>query len=165
METVDEKLNNRSKSPLLGLVGWILICFSAAFTGMLIRPDEWYANLDKPSWNPPSWVFGPVWLTLYFMMAFSVWMVWKRGGWGEQRKPLICFVTQLVLNAAWTPLFFGLHKPELALINILLLGLAIIITMITFWRVNSTAAYLLAPYLVWVGFASYLNYTLWVMNS
>ena len=140
------------------------LCFSASITGVFISPDDWYANLNKPSWNPPGWVFGPVWTMLYFMMAYSAWTVWKRGGWAAQRKPLFYFLTQLVLNAAWTPLFFGLHKPGLALVNIVLLGLTIVITMIHFWRVSPAAGYLLAPYLAWVSFASCLNFTIWKMN-
>lgn len=165
MDASDQENPNQCKSQLMGLAGWMAVCFAASMTGAIISPDDWYANLDKPSWNPPNWIFGPVWVTLYFMMAFSAWTVWKQGGWAEQRKPLICFLCQLTLNAAWTPLFFGLHKPALAFVNIVLLGVVIVITMTHFWRVSSIATYLLIPYLAWVSFASYLNFTLWQMNS
>ena len=164
MQIIDQEAPSQHKPKILAFGGWLALCFSASITGIFISPDDWYASLNKPSWNPPGWVFGPVWTTLYFMMAYSAWTVWKQGGWAAQRKPLFYFLIQLVLNAAWTPLFFGLHKPGLALVNIVLLGLAIVITMIHFWRVSPAAGFLLAPYLAWVSFASYLNFTIWKMN-
>ncbi len=116
-------------------------------------------------WNPPGWVFGPVWTALYAMMAVAAWMVWRRGGFGMQRFPLVLFVTQLALNALWTPLFFGLHRPDLALVDIALLWLAIVSTVATFTRVHRGAAALLVPYLAWVSFATFLNLTIWRLNS
>ena len=106
-------------------------------------PGEWYAALKKPAWNPPGWVFGPVWTALYTMMAVAAWLVWQRGGFATQRRPLVLFLAQLVLNATWTPLFFGLHRPGVAFAEILLLWLAIAWTLAAFWRVQRAAAWLL----------------------
>lgn len=151
--------------PLAALVAWIAITYSAALVGGQFMPDLWYATLQKPSWNPPGWIFGPVWSALYTLMAISAWLVWRRGGWRAQRTPLLIFLAQLALNAAWTPLFFGLHRPDLAFFEILLVWLGIIVTICSFWRVHRTAAALLFPYLAWVSFASCLNYTIWKLNS
>ena len=150
---------------VLGLCGWLLLCFAAASLGAIFTPGEWYAALQKPTWNPPAWVFAPVWSTLYAMMAVAAWLVWKRGGFVAQRRPLTLFLAQLVLNAAWTPLFFGLHRPGLAFAEIILLWLAIAATLAAFRPVSRAAAWLLAPYLAWVGFAAVLNGTLWRLNT
>lgn len=147
------------------LVAWLAVTFSAAVLGGLFMPDEWFASLQKPSWNPPGWIFGPVWTALYTMMAVAAWLVWRQGGWGKQRKPLLIFLAQLALNAAWTPLFFGLHNPGLAFLDIVLVWLAIIATIAAFWRVHRTAAALLFPYLAWVSFAMFLNFTIWRLNT
>lgn len=149
----------------LGLIGWLALSFSAASMGGLFRPGEWYASLAKPSWNPPAWIFAPVWTTLYALMAIAAWMVWKRGGFAVQRVPLSLFIVQLALNAAWTPLFFGLHRLGVAAIEIVLLLAAILLTIRAFHRVSRIAAYLLIPYAAWVSFAAVLNFTLWRLNS
>lgn len=148
----------------LGLVLWLAACFGAASMGAWFKPGDWYFNLNQPAWNPPAWLFGPVWTALYTMMAVAAWLVWRRGGFAAQRLPLVSFLIQLALNAAWTPLFFGLRMPGLAFAEILLLGLAIAWTMATFWRASRLAAGLLAPYLAWVIFAAVLNGALWRMN-
>ena len=127
-------------------------------------PGEWYATLRKPSWNPPPWIFGPVWTALYLMMATAAWLVWRRGGWAGQRRALTLYLVQLALNAAWTPLFFGLKMPGLAFAEILLLLAAIVATALAFRRVSKGAAALLVPYMAWVSFAAFLNYTLWSLN-
>ena len=150
--------------PLLALTGWVLLCFGAASLGGLFGPGEWYGALKKPAWNPPGWVFGPVWTALYTMMAAAAWLVWRQGGWAKQRQPLLIFVAQLALNALWTPLFFGLHRPGMAFAEIVLLGLAIATTLTAFRPVSRIAAWLLAPYLAWVSFAAALNFTLWRLN-
>lgn len=149
---------------LAALAGWLVLCFGAASMGAVFMPGEWYAALKKPSWNPPGWLFGPVWSTLYTMMAVAAWLVWKRGGFAAQARPLATFVVQLALNAAWTPVFFGLHWMGLAFAEIVLLWLAIIATIVRFYPVNPVAARLLMPYLAWVSFAATLNLTLWRMN-
>ena len=150
---------------ILGLCGWLLLCFAAASPGAVFMPGEWFAALKKPAWNPPGWVFGPVWTALYAMMAAAAWLVWRRGGWKEQRKPLLIFLAQLALNAVWTALFFGLHRPGVAFAEIVLLWLAIVATLVAFRPVNRTAAWLLVPYLAWVSFAAVLNGTLWRLNT
>ena len=142
-----------------------MLTFSAASLGALFLPGQWYASLKKPSWNPPAWLFGPVWTALYTLMAVAAWLVWRRGGWAAQRRPLLLFLLQLALNAAWTPLFFGLHQPGLAFAEIVLLWLAIAATLTAFGSVSRAAAALLAPYLAWVSFAAVLNFTLWRLNG
>jgi len=148
----------------LALAGWLAACFAAASLGAVFMPGEWYASLQKPTWNPPGWVFGPVWTVLYTMMAVAAWLVWRRGGFAARRGPLLTFLAQLALNAFWTPLFFGLHWPGIAFAEITLLWLAIAATLVAFWLVSRTAAWLLAPYLAWVSFAAVLNFTLWRLN-
>ena len=147
------------------MIGWLVACFGAASLGAVFMPGEWYATLTKPSWNPPGWIFGPVWTALYTMMAVSAWLVWKRGGFAVQRRPLMLFLVQLALNAAWTPLLFGLHWAGVACAEIVLLWLMIGVTMAAFWSVNRMAGLLLLPYLAWVSFAAVLNFVLWIMNS
>ncbi len=149
----------------VGLVGWLLLSFSAAALGGLFMPGEWYAGLKKPSWNPPSWIFGPGWTTLYTMMAVAAWLVWKRGGFPRQRKALTLFLLQLFFNALWSPLFFGLHRPGLAFMDIVLLWLALLATVVAFWKARLLAGVLLVPYLAWVSFAGVLNFTLWRLNA
>ncbi len=148
----------------IALAGWWVLCFGAASLGAFFTPGEWYATIKKPSWNPPGWIFGPVWSALYTMMAVASWLVWKRGRFAAQRRPLVLFLAQLVLNAAWTPLFFGLHWPNIAFAEITLLWLAIAATLASFRPVSRTAAWLLAPYLAWVSFAAALNFALWRLN-
>ena len=151
-------------SPLLSLLvlaGWILITFCAALAGMLSPPGDWYASLNKPSWNPPGWIFGPVWTALYLMMAVAAWLVWRRDRW---RQPLGFYLMQLLLNAAWTPVFFGAREIGWALVVIIALWVAILLTLLAFLRVSKPAGWLLMPYLAWVSFATILNFTLWRMN-
>jgi tryptophan-rich sensory protein len=145
----------------LALAGFIVITFCAPLAGIVSPPGDWYASLAKPSWNPPSWIFGPVWTALYLMMAVAAWLVWKRDGW---RKAIWFYLAQLALNAAWTPVFFGMHEIGWALMEIIALLLAILITLRAFLHVSKPAAFLLLPYLAWVSFATFLNYTLWRMN-
>lgn len=125
-------------------------------------PGAWYASLAKPEWNPPSWIFGPVWSVLYLSMAVAAWLVWRKGGQGHALR---LYIVQLALNAAWTPVFFGAHQLGAALLVILALWLAILLTLRAFWRISMPAGLLFVPYLAWVSFASFLNFTLWRMNS
>ena len=148
----------------LALIGWILLCFAAAAAGAAFTTGDWYILLNKPSWSPPGWVFGPVWTLLYTMMAIAAWRVWKLGGFTQQRRPLTMFLVQLALNAIWTPLFFGLRQLGLAFVEIIVMWFAILATIIMFRRVSPAAAWLLVPYLLWVAFASVLNGVLWWMN-
>lgn len=166
MNPLSSTPSKRFKARLaLGLAGWLFLCFSVASLGAFFMPGEWYAALKKPSWNPPGWIFGPMWSALYVMMAVAAWLVWKRGGFAAQRRPLSMFLVQLALNAAWTPLFFGLHRPGLAFAEIVMLWLAIAATLAAFRPVSRTAAWLLAPYLAWVSLATVLNFTLWRLNA
>lgn len=158
-------IKNTPGRGLLALAGWVLLCFAAASMGGLFMPGDWYATLKKPSWNPPGWIFGPVWTALYAMMAVAAWLVWKQGGFKTQRRALTMFLVQLALNALWTPLFFGLHWTGVAFVEIVLLWLAIAATIAGFRPVSRLAAWLLAPYLAWVGFAAALNFKLWWLNS
>lgn len=155
----------RGTTRWLGLVVCSGMCFSSASMGALFPPGDWYAGLNKPSWNPPGWVFGPVWSALYAMMAVAAWLVWQRGGFGAQRRALMWFIVQLALNAAWTPLFFGWHLPAIAFGEILLLWGAIAATLRAFFQINRLAGWLLAPYLAWVSFAAALNLTIWRLNA
>lgn len=118
----------------------------------------WFPTLVKPSFNPPSWLFAPVWTTLYIMMAVAAWLVWLRKG------PLVLFYVQLALNFAWSLLFFGLHSPALALIEIVAMWVAILLTLVSFWKVDRRAGWLLVPYLAWVSFAGVLNASIWWLN-
>lgn len=152
---------------LIGLVIWIGMCFGAALLGSIFTTPEvpnWYAELTKPSWTPPGWVFGPVWTVLYLMMAVAAWLVWRQGGLAAAVRPIALFVVQLALNATWSILFFGLRMPGLAFLEIVILWVAILATLIVFLRSNSIAGYLLLPYLLWVTFAAGLNFAIWRMN-
>ncbi len=146
------------------LGGWLLLCFGAAAFGGLFMPGQWYAQLQKPSWNPPNWIFGPVWTLLYVAMAVAAWLVWKRGGLAAQHRALTLFLVQLVFNALWSPLFFGLHNPVLGFVDIVLLWTALVFTVLAFWKVSRVAGGLLVPYLLWVTFAASLNLALWRLN-
>lgn len=149
----------------MALAGWLAVCFAAAITGVCVSTTGWYAGLHKPSWNPPAWVFGPVWMLLYALMAIAAWLVWREGGWKLRRLPLGLFLFQWLLNALWTPLFFGWHRPGLACAEIILLWLVLAATLGAFWRVRKIAGVLLLPYLAWVGFAAALNFSLWRLNA
>ncbi len=118
----------------------------------------WYPTLVKPWFNPPSWLFAPVWTVLYIMMAVAAWLVWLRKG------SLVLFYVQLALNFLWTFLFFNQHAPGLALIEIVAMWLAILATLLGFWKIDRRAGWLLVPYLAWVSFAGFLNGSIWWLN-
>ena len=164
MSKMKEK-NKTLTQNILALIGWLLLTFCASATAVFVKTDGWYAELAKPSWNPPSWIFGPVWTTLYLLMAVSAWLVWLRGGWKEQRWPLALYLVQLVLNILWTPLFFGLQRPGLAFAEILVLLVAIYATLIAFWRVRGVSGIMLRPYALWTTCAAVLNFTIWQINT
>lgn len=150
--------------PWLVLAGFLVVTFavaglSGAATSGAVR--DWFPSIAKPAWNPPDWVFGPVWTILYAMMAVAAWLVWRKAGWSGA---LAWFAAQLALNAIWSPLFFGLHRIDLALVDIVLLWAAIAGTTVAFWKVTAVAGWLFVPYLTWVSFASVLNFTLWRLN-
>jgi benzodiazapine receptor len=145
----------------LALAGFIVITFFAPLLSVGSMPGTWYAALNKPEWNPPAWLFGPAWTLLYTLMAVAAWLVWKRVGLS---KPLALYFVQLALNAAWTPIFFGAHQLGWALVEIVALWIAILLTLLSFRRVSTAAGWLFVPYLAWVTFAMALNFTLWRLN-
>lgn len=146
------------------LLGFIAACFLAASMGVFFRPGEWYERLKKPSWRPPNRLFGPVWTILYLMIAVSGWLVWREAGFAGAALPLASYALQLFLNAAWTPLFFGLHRPDLGFIDIVLVWLSIVATIVFFVPISVGASLLLVPYLAWVSFATALNLAVWRLN-
>jgi tryptophan-rich sensory protein len=149
----------------LALFGFVGACFLAAATGAVFPPGEWYDQLVKPSWRPPNWLFAPAWTVLYLTIAVSGWLVWREFGFAAAALPLAIYFVQLILNAAWTPIFFGLHRPDLAFFEIVLLWLSIVATIAFFHPLNAGAAWLLSPYLAWVTFATALNLAIWQLNS
>ena len=146
------------------LIGFVAVCFLAALTGTVFRPGAWYERLRKPSWRPPNWLFAPVWTALYLAMACAGWLVWRTAGFGGAGVPLALFALQLLLNALWTPVFFGLHRLDIGFGVIVALWFAILATIVAFAPVSLVAALLLVPYLAWVSFASVLNFTVWRLN-
>lgn len=149
---------------VVGAVVWLALTFGAAAIGSRFLPDEWYRGLKKPAWNPPNWLFGPVWTLLYLLMAIAAWLVWREHGVLAAAPALAFFVLQLVLNAAWSWLFFGRHAIAGALVDILILWVTILITLVLFWRLVPAAGALLLPYLAWVSFATILNATILALN-
>lgn len=147
----------------------IAICEMAGSVGSVFTAPSiatWYATLIKPTLNPPAWVFGPVWTTLFALMGAAVFLVWRTGLSSARVKiALAIFAVQLMLNTLWSIIFFGLHSPGGAFIEIVALWIAIVTTIIVFAKISRPAAWLLAPYLAWVSFAAYLNYAIWVLNK
>jgi translocator protein len=149
----------------LGLGVFVILCYAVAGIGGLVTTPNilnWYAGLAKPPWTPPDWVFGPVWSALYLSIAVAAWLVWRKG---DARLPLVLFTFQLVFNAAWSWLFFGLHSPGIAFVDIVLLWAAIVATTIAFWSRSLVAGILFVPYLAWVSFATVLNFAIWRLNG
>lgn len=126
--------------------------------------EGWYAELTKPSWNPPAWVFAPVWITLFTLMGIAAFFIWQEKHTVVRVAALRFYIIQLVLNASWSFLFFGMHRPDLAFIEILILWAFILITLLYFWKLRPLAGYLMIPYLAWVSFAAVLNATIWYLN-
>src|SRR3990167_2174548 len=141
-------------SELAGIIGSVFTTPSIA---------GWYAGIVKPAINPPAWVFGPVWITLFALMGIAAFLIWKKGLERRNVKiALVIFIGQLILNTLWSIIFFGLHSPGGAFIEIIFLWFAIAATIIAFFQISKVAAWLLAPYLLWVSFAVYLNYMIWL---
>lgn len=158
----------------LQLIAAILITESAGIIGSLFTAPAisgWYTGLIKPALNPPSWIFGPVWTTLFALMGIAVFLVWSSYAKASEDKKkgikiaLALFGIQLVLNTLWSILFFGMQSPGAALIEIVLLWVSILATIIAFYKISKPAAWLLVPYILWVSFASYLNYVIWTLNT
>ena len=157
----------KSWNPILMLALFIAVTFVAAGLGAFFAStsvSNWYPMLRKPSWNPPAWIFGPVWTVLYLMMAIAAWLVWRKRGFDSAAGALGLFALQLALNALWSPLFFGLRNPLAGLVDIVPLWAAILATLVCFWKISPLAGTLLAPYWLWVSFATALNFMIWRMN-
>lgn len=145
------------------LLVFLVLSFSAAALGAFFPPGEWYAALNKPSWTPPSYLFGPVWTALYVMIAVSGWRLWTRVG-RSMHPAMVAWGVQMVLNALWSWLFFGVHRPDIAFVEIAMLWISIVATIFLAWQRDRWAAGLLVPYLFWVSFASALNLAIWQLN-
>lgn len=153
------------KTSIVVLIGFVAICFAISAVGALFRPGEWYQHLAKPPWRPPNWIFPPVWTMLYLTIAVAGWLTWRKVGFSTSVVTWALFLIQLLLNAAWTPLFFGLHRPDLAFFDIVLLWLSILGMISVFSSISMGAALLLLPYFLWVTFAAALNFSIWRLNS
>ena len=150
----------------IGLAGWLAASYAAAAVGGVAsaRAGDFYQQLARPAWAPPSWLFGPVWTTLYLMMGIAAWLVWRQRGFRGARGALTLFVVQLAANALWTWLFFAWRRGALAFGEILLLWVLIVATLLAFWRIRPLAGALLVPYLLWVSFAAALTWSVWRLN-
>jgi tryptophan-rich sensory protein len=149
----------------MGSTGWwafVGICFVVSLSGAVFKPGDWYARLRKPRWRPPNWLFGPAWAVLYIMIATAGFYVWQAEGGGGAR---VVYAVQLLCNAAWSGLFFGLRRPDIGFYGLVALWMSILGCIIVFAPVSATAMWLMVPYLAWVSFAGVLNWTLWQMNG
>lgn len=151
---------------MLTLILFLAVCLGVSGLGAMVTEQSvrtWYPSLRKPPGTPPSWLFGPVWTTLYVLMAISAWLIWQQYHWGA-RPALLIFLAQLALNLAWSVIFFGARRPGFALAEIITLWWAILFNIYIFYSLDIVAAYLLIPYLVWVSFAAYLNAGICLLN-
>ena len=153
---------------ILALAIFLLVVYAVSGLGALATGPAvtgWYSTIKKPNWTPPSWLFGPVWTLLYTLMAVAAWLVWRCRDNPRRASALWAFGLQLALNAVWSPLFFGLHRIDLGLIDIAALWLAILLTIFLFFRLRPAAGWLLVPYLLWCSYAAALNFALWRLNA
>lgn len=161
-------MNDMRKKDWFVLAGWLLLCQAAAALGSWVTLPSiptWYASLHKPELAPPNWVFGPVWTTLFVLMAVAAFVVWKKGKDRHRvRVGLALFFAQLLLNVLWSVVFFGLHQLGTAVLEVAVFWLSIAATIWAFAKVSKTAAWLMSPYLGWVSFASYLTFAIWMLN-
>lgn len=154
---------------VLALVACLAICFAPGVVGSRFGPGTWYQELEKPALTPPGWVFPVAWSLLYLLMGISLFLVWRevRPHWREGGAALALglFLAQLVANALWSWLFFGLQRPAWALLDLAALWLLLAAALVAFWKILPVAGALLVPYLLWVSFAGYLNLSIWRMNG
>jgi tryptophan-rich sensory protein len=157
------KISNLGKLVIAVAISLAAGGLGSIFTSSAI--PTWYTTLSRPALNPPNWIFAPVWTTLFVLMGIAAFLIWKRGiDKPKNREALKIFLGQLILNVLWSFIFFGLHNPGLAFLEIIFLWLAILATILSFSKISKTAAYLLIPYIAWVSFASYLNLAIWQLN-
>lgn len=158
--------NDSLPRQLAGLFGWLVLVFAVAAIGGVASANagSFYADLVRPSWAPPAWLFGPVWSLLYLLMGVAAWLVWRTERSQAVRVALVLFLCQLVANGLWSWLFFAWQKGALAFAEILVVWALILATMISFWRIRPLAGMLLVPYLAWVTFATALAYQTWQLN-
>lgn len=152
---------------MLPAIAILVATFAVAGLGGLATSSSvttWYAALEKPTFNPPNSVFGPVWTTLYALMAYAAWRAWRGAASDLRRRAMVLYAAQLLLNLLWSVAFFGLRQPALALVDIALLLMAILLTGAVFWRIDRTAGLAMAPYAAWVAFAGVLNFEIWRLN-
>jgi tryptophan-rich sensory protein len=152
---------------ILALIISIAIAQAAGIIGSIFTVKSiatWYAELSKPSWNPPGWVFAPVWTVLYTLMGIAAYLVWQKSGTEQMSLAFAVYGIHLILNTLWSIIFFGVQKPGLAFAEILILLVFVLWTAVLFFMIHPVAGLLLIPYLLWVSFASVLNYTLWRLN-
>lgn len=155
------------EKPWLVLMLFLFICLGAGSLASFLTARglrEWYPLLRKPPGTPPGYVFGPVWTVLHVLMAISAWLVWRDFGWRGSQSALVLFCGQLALNVAWSGIFFGVRLPGVAFAEILILCMAILFNIVVFHWLTPVAAMLLVPYLLWVAYASYLNFGIWWLN-
>lgn len=148
----------------LSLILWVGLCLLVGFTGSFFTPGEWYQSLEKSSLTPPNIVFPVVWNILFILMGIAAWCIWGKREQGVSFA-LFLFIVQLLLNILWSYLFFGIHRPDLALIEIIILWIVILFTVIAFFKADKVAGVLMLPYLAWVSFAIYLNYSFVQLNN
>jgi len=156
-----------NKKYILALIFFLFVTFLAAFVGNFFTVSSiptWYASLNKPSFSPPNWLFGPAWTVLYVLMAIAAFLVWKKRKESETKSSLCFYFAQLLLNSAWSVAFFGLQNPFLGFLVIIILWLLIVITMVKFWKIERVAGLLFIPYILWVSFATILNFAVWQLN-
>ncbi len=157
--------NTHNKKYHLGVFLWVIVTLAVGLVaGMVSRPDAWYSALSKPVWNPPAWIFAPVWILLYTLMGIAAGFIWQRRVISPSPLALSLYVIQLILNIIWPLIFFCMRNPGLAFGEICLLWISIVATIFIFWRIYLPAGFLLIPYLLWVSFAVVLNFTIWRMN-
>jgi translocator protein len=149
---------------VIGLGFWILLTFAIAAFASQFEPDEWYTIINKPSWTPPGWLFGPVWGILYLLMSISAWLIWNQRNVHNVKLPLILYTIQLIINGLWSYIFFEQHKIGIALIDVLLLAALISMIIFRFRQISKIAGILFIPYLLWVCFATALNFEIWRIN-
>lgn len=159
-------MTNRTRD-IYGLIGFLALCLSvAAIGGMVTQTSvrDWYQQIPKPAFTPPDWVFAPTWTLLYVLMALAAWIVWRRRDRPSIKLPMAAFGSQLLLNLAWSFIFFGTKSVGWALIEIVFLWAAIATTLVLFWRVNRIAGWLFVPYLSWVSYAVALNASIYMLS-